>query len=36
MMGPTLVFIFRVEQPMIRLSSYNCAFYIEFSTGLSI
>jgi hypothetical protein len=24
------------EQPMIRLSSYNCAFYIEISTRLSI
>lgn len=36
MMGPTLFFIFRVQQSIYRLSSYNCAFYSEADTGLSI
>lgn len=36
MMGPTLFFIFRVQQPIYRLSSYNCAFYIEAHSWLSI
>jgi hypothetical protein len=36
MMGPTLFFIFRVQQPIYRLSSYNCVFYSEADTWLSI
>jgi hypothetical protein len=36
MMGPTLIIIFRAEQPTYRLSSYNCRFYIDFGTAMSI
>jgi hypothetical protein len=36
MMGADTFLLLRVEQPINRLSSYNCAFYIDTPTPLSI